>query len=110
MFGQFFLGYFRKLLLDVCKGAILLLHHFFHEGLFLVGQLPDRLLDLFFLHFLHQQGQICIFFKVPRKDLLVLRQKLLIVLFRDELSLVFHQLHVSHVKLGTRLDLLDYVY
>ena len=64
-------------------------------------------LCLFVLYFLHEEGKVCVFLEIARQYLIIFCQKLLIILFGDQVSLLLHQLHVPHVELRIGLDLLD---
>ena len=84
-----------------------LFHHLPHELFLLRCPLLRLALGFPVFDFLHEEGEVSVFLEVARQYLIILCQKLLIVLLRDQVALLLHELHVPHVKLRVRLDLLD---
>lgn len=97
----------RELALDLL-GRLSLPDDPAHELLLLVGPLLALGLALALLDLAHQQRQVGVLLVVAREHLVVLGQELLVVPLADQVPLLLHQLHVPHVELRTRLDLLDY--
>jgi hypothetical protein len=107
LFGDVFLLVPLELALGLLEGCAVL-DEFAHELLLLAGPLLGEGLAFAVFDFLHEEGEVGVLLEVAGKDLIVLGQELLIVLLAHQVALVLHQLHVPHVELAVRLDLLDY--
>ena len=79
-----------------------------HELLLLTRPLFGEGLGFAIFDLLHEEGEIGVLLEVARENLVIFGQKLLVVLLADQVALLLHQLHVTHVKLSVCLDLLDY--
>lgn len=69
--AQLFSRNLRKLLFDLLQTGLLVLYHLLYGHLLFGGYLDGSVFELLLLHFLHEEGEVSIFFEVPGEDLLI---------------------------------------